>query len=358
MTIIAALFLTLVGCSSEPDAGDSPPSDVTAPDAVSNSDSSSADPTSLDADSTLDQDGAEASETTADAETSSGPDSSCIQANIQVAEGAQVLPQTVLHLDGSQSGGDGSLISAYEWTVEQPVNSVSSFSPNNAMATPTFVANVVGEYTFKLTVWDEFGAPNCEPAVTVVTVQAAEGIHIELLWTTAGDPDQTNQGPEAGADMDLHFAHWLAVGQGSDEKGEWNGWFDQPFDCFWFNSSPNWGNLDSMIQDDPGLDLDDTDGVGPEILNLSNPENTPSPDDRYRVGVHYWSDHGYGPSVPMVRIYISGTLAYSVVGPPMKSHTMWFVGEISWPDGELIPYENSDGSPKVIQDYTNPFIPN
>ena len=40
------------------------------------------------------------------------------------------------------------------------------------------------------------------------------------------------------------------------------------FDCFWFNAHPNWGSFDPSVDDDPGLDRDDTDGAGPENLFL------------------------------------------------------------------------------------------
>ncbi len=149
----------------------------------------------------------------------------------------------------------------------------------------------------------------------------------------------------------------MSVGQGPNADVSWDGWFDQPFDCFWFNPVPNWGSLDPTVADDPTLDLDDTDGAGPEILNLAVPESGLSADDRYKFGVHHWSDNGHGPSVPEVRIYINGELTYSQHGPTMDGHDLWFVGEIAWPSGEVTPLEE-DGGAVLIEDYSSPFMPN
>src|SRR6266511_39406 len=52
-------------------------------------------------------------------------------------------------------------------------------------------------------------------------------LRVELVWDTE-------------ADLDLHLLH---------PNGDWN---TSPWDCYWANRSPNWGRLDSQI-DDPLL---------------------------------------------------------------------------------------------------------
>ena len=171
-----------------------------------------------------------------------------------------------------------------------------------------------------------------------------EGIRIELTWDTPGDADQTDQGPEAGTDLDLHFAHPNAAALDIDEDGTPDKWFDQPYDCFWFNAAPDWGPLGA--EGDPSVELDDTDGAGPEIIYLDQPEGGLS----YDVGVHCWSDHGYGGSVATVKVYVKGNVIYEASSPEMVSLDLWEVGSVAWPSGEFTP------SDAFHEDYANPFF--
>ncbi|MCB9729215.1 MAG: choice-of-anchor D domain-containing protein [Deltaproteobacteria bacterium] len=241
---------------------------------------------------------------------------------IVIAEGEEVTPQTVLHLSGTQSYGPAP-IAAWHWQVDPPEGVAPAFSPHDGSPEPTFEANVAGTYRFTLTVEDIDGVPSAEAAVAVVQVIPDEAIHVELLWETPGDPDPTDEGPEAGADLDLHFVHPYAPG---------DGWFDVPFDCYWFNPHPNWAALAPQVDDDPGLDRDDTDGAGPENLNLSIPEAGLA----YRVGVQSWADHGFGASVATVRVFIYGELTYEA-SCPIGGQDLWDAARILWPSGEVVP---------------------
>jgi hypothetical protein len=175
---------------------------------------------------------------------------------------------------------------------------------------------------------DSTGENSCVPAVSTVYVNPNEAIHIELLWNTPNDPDQTNTGNNAGADLDMHFTHPLAVGgYDGDGDGTMDGWFDIPYDCFWDNEEPNWNSFDPAIDDNPSLDRDDTDGAGPENVNLNIPENGV----KYKVGVHYWDDHGFGPSLATVRTYIYGVPVFEVSGIELLHRDMWTVTEVEWP---------------------------
>ena len=281
-----------------------------------------------------------------------GVDIDCPQAVIVIDEGEEVIPQTVLHLQGDQSFAPAGPVAKWEWSVEQPIGSQSLFVPSATFPNPTFEANVAGSYLFKLTVWDENGTPSCVPAEAQVVVIPDEAIHVELLWNTPNDPDQTDEGPEAGADVDLHFLHPYASGPDLDGDGKPDGWFDQPFDCFWFNPTPNWGSFDPAVDDDPSLDRDDTDGAGPENLNLNIPEN----DKKYRVGIHYWHDHKYGPSYVTVRIYIYAILKFELTDVKLLNHDMWEVGTIEWPSGNVDLITDQNGNYKITPEYENPFF--
>ena len=259
-----------------------------------------------------------------------------------------MIPQTVLHLKGDESygcSGSGG-IAKWVWSVEQPVGSQSVFVPSNTFPNPTFEANVAGVYTFHLTVVDQLDGPSCFPAEYEVVAIPDEAIHIELLWHTPGDPDETDTGPEAGSDLDLHFLHPWAAGPDKDGDGQADGWFDLPFDTFWFNPHPFWGSYDPAINDDPGLDRDDTDGAGPEIINLDIPEHVV-----YRVGVHYWNDHGYGPAYATVRVYIYAQLVFEVQDVMLVDSDMWSVCTVEWPSGKVTQVLGPNGQPGVTPSY-------
>ncbi len=276
----------------------------------------------------------------------------CPTAIIQIAEGHEVIPQTPLHLYGDQSYATSGSIAKWEWTVEQPLGSQSVLVPSMGFPNPTFEPNVVGLYTFHLTVWDENGVPSCEPAKAEVIVISDWAIHVELLWHTPEDPDETDEGPEAGSDLDLHFVHPWAGGPDVDGDGQPDGWFDQPFDCFWFNAHPEWGSFDPAVEDNPGLDRDDTDGAGPENINLRLPE-----DVLYRVGVHYWDDHGYGASYATVRIYLFSQLVFEVSDVKLGHLDMWEVATIEWPSGKVkLVTEFNETQYKITPGYMSPFF--
>ena len=278
----------------------------------------------------------------------------CPVAIIQVAEGSEVDAQTVLHLYGDQSYAPAGAITKWEWTVEQPAGSQFTFIPSATFPNPTFEANVVGLYRFHLTVWDEYGIPSCQQAMAEVAVTSECNIHVELLWHTPEDPDETDEGPEAGSDVDLHLIHPWAGGPDIDGDGQPDGWFDQPFDCFWFNAHPEWGSFDPAVNDDPDLDRDDTDGAGPENINLCG---TPE-DALYRVGVHYWNDHGYGASYATVRVYIYSQLVFEVSDVKMMSCDMWEVCTVEWPSGKVKLVTNAGGEYKITPNYESPFFEN
>ena len=282
----------------------------------------------------------------------SPPNPECPTAVIQVQEGEEVIPQTKLHLVGSNSYAVGS-VSAWQWSVTQPDGSQSVFLPSAAHPDPTFEVNIAGVYDFTLEVWDQDGKKSCEPAEVTVFVIPDEAVHVELLWDTPGDLDQTDEGPEAGADLDLHFLHPFATGEDVDGNGVPDGWFDQPFDCFWFNAHPNWGSLDPFVDDDPGLDRDDTDGSGPENVNLNLPEDGMT----YKVGVHYWNDHDFGPSTATVRIYVFSQLVFEVSDVSLVEGDMWEVATLSWPSAAVTLLQTDIGDYVIIPNYSHPFFP-
>lgn len=276
----------------------------------------------------------------------------CPRAVISVAEGGQVVPRTMLNLSASLSTSPNGSIAEWEWSVTGPSESVAELSGTD-ISDPTFGPQVVGNYTFSLRVWDATDVPSCEDATFVVSVVPDHDIHIQLTWDTPSDQNQADEGPLAGSDLDIHFAHPFADGDyDGDSDLVDDPWFDQVFDTFWSNRNPNWGAFPPENDDDPEVARDDTDGAGPEIIEFNMPESV-----TYKVGVHYWNDHDFGVSTPTVKVYIEGTLAFTGTVPTLNERDMWWVADIAWPAKTVTPITAMGGGDKITADYNHPFFP-
>lgn len=222
-------------------------------------------------------------------------------------------------LDCSSAGStdpDGSII-GYTWSVVGPESSGSTLSNTDQADTSLFL-DAAGTYVISLNLIDDAGAEACAiPTVTVVA-QPGEDIAVEMFWTTPGDSNPDDTGAGAGSDVDLHFLH---VGRGC--------WNDIPYDCHWRNRTPDWGVV-GIDTDNAGLDLDDTDGWGPENVNLNDPETA-----TYRVGVEYWDDWGFGPSTVTIRIYVFGSIVFERSREMPSEKFFWEVADIEWPSGSV-----------------------
>jgi hypothetical protein len=231
-----------------------------------------------------------------------------------------VLPLDILDCTAAASSDpddDGSIVE-YIWeVVERPDGSTATFDDPGAVNNSFFV-DLAGRYVFRLNLIDDKGAEACTPALVTVVSTPDEDIHVQLVWHTPADADETDTGFGAGSDIDLHLVH---------PNGCWD---DNQWDCHWRETEPNWGDT-SRADDDPSLDIDDTDGAGPENINLNNPEDGVI----YRVGVHYYNDHGYGTSFATVRLYLFGTVVFEQEKEMPSRDFFWDVAGISWPSGEI-----------------------
>lgn len=239
----------------------------------------------------------------------------------QNRRGTQVdwaIPLQTLVLDGTASfDPDGSPITDYVWEmIEFPPEVVTGPQPftgdpdNDAIR--QFFIPIAGRYVFELRVFDENGFESCEPATVTVVATPTEAIAVELLWTNPADPDESDN---EGADNDLHFVKMP------------NRWFHPTFDTYFSNTEPNWS------PELPSLDIDDTDGAGPETTQLDNPQ----PDECYAIGVHYFRK-AFGTSYPTVRIYIDGVLSAEFYGELRETDDFWDVARIHWPSRTV--YQN------------------
>jgi hypothetical protein len=150
-------------------------------------------------------------------------------------------------------------------------------------------------------------------------------LHVQLVWSTPLDVDPLDM---VGTDMDVHVAHAdgsLDSGRTDlDNDGIREPWGHALYDCYWQNSSPSWGDAASTL-DDPSQDVDDTNGSGPENINLEQMQPI-----TYRVGAAYYNDSGLGGSTAVVKIFVDGILEYEGSVEMEAEGVLW---EVAWVDG-------------------------
>lgn len=127
--------------------------------------------------------------------------------------------------------------------------------------------------------------------ITVKSNALNNTYHIRITW----DKDDT--------DVDLHFS-----------------WNDS--DCYYSNKTPTWGSSATS----PRLDVDDTNGFGPENITI---EALPG-NGTYRIYVHYYSDHGKGATTVYATITKDGQSIFNSSNT-MSSGGSWTLLEFSIP---------------------------
>ncbi|HJL14980.1 MAG TPA: hypothetical protein RMH99_04950 [Sandaracinaceae bacterium LLY-WYZ-13_1] len=177
---------------------------------------------------------------------------------------------------------DDGTITRWRWTVtDRPAGSMGAApSPRNAASTD-FTPDVAGVYELTVTATDDDGMTGT--CVTRVEAGNVDGLRIEMSW----DTNRT--------DMDLHLMNREGTRWGSGDD-----------DCYYANCNTRMSGVPVLDwygpddEDDPRLDIDDTDGFGPENINITTPEP-----GTYRVAVHNY--RGTGPNAVTVRIYCGGS---------------------------------------------------
>mgnify|MGYP001319810218 CR=1 FL=1 len=66
--------------------------------------------------------------------------------------------------------------------------------------------------------------------------------------------------------------------------------------------------------------------AGPEAIGFDLPEI----DVSYRVAVHAWQDHGFGPSIATVRVYLLGDQIFESQPVVLNTLDLWEVADITW----------------------------
>jgi len=241
-----------------------------------------------------------------------------VKGNDRQTDQIETLPLETIKFDGSGSNDKDGEVSRYEWSIiDRPQDSTARLTPSANVEKPELFLDLAGEYKVELVVYDDEDAGSCgKRAIVEITAIPQNDIHVQLVWDTPADPNQTDTN---GADLDLHYLN---------PKGQWN---ESPYDIFWHNKTGDWGQ-ENYRKDNPSLDIDDTDGAGPENVNHNNPNTGLT----YSVGVYYYDDNGFGPSYATVRLYIDGSLEREYKNKYMSgTFDFWKVGLIEWPSKNI-----------------------
>jgi hypothetical protein len=199
---------------------------------------------------------------------------------------------------------DDGTIARWGWRLDTrpPGSDARAPSPSDAART-RFTPDIAGIYTLVVTAIDDDGMMGT--CTTQVSAGNVDGLRVEMFWDTDG------------TDMDLHLLNptgtrWVT-----------------PDDCYYANCNASsgrnleWGAPGS--DDNPRLDLDDTNGFGPENINITRPQP-----GTYRVAVHdFRSDRT---NRVTVRIYCGGstTTARATFGPALINRRGGASGRDFW----------------------------
>ena len=252
-------------------------------------------------------------------------------------------------LRGGYDDSDGDPMAAASWAiVSKPPGSTATPEPNDQLETLVFV-DLQGEYVLELTVRDQRQRRPL-PDADQHTVERWPAGRDGLECWRGQRPDRPRPAP-------TEQSQWAMVRRRPQRRRLFYmnckvcDTYDEPAcraQIAEFNANPNlppppqvqWSA--PLDNDDPRLDLDDVDGLGPENLNVNSPRN-----GTYRLGVHYYDDDGYGASTVTVRIFC-GEGVVEQFGPMILEATdnnggrnteFWEIADIRWQNGscEVIP---------------------
>ena len=206
---------------------------------------------------------------------------------------------------GSSDPNGGSL--SYYWDlITYPEGTATPYFMDSTSSDFYFTPDVAGEYIGRLTVTNDAGlSDTCDAVLNAVPSQ---NLWVEMYWVHSGD------------DMDLHLI----------EPGyDWSSSLQSDQDCYYANCVSyglDWGQ--SLYSgDDPILDLDDISGVGPENINIDDPQSNGS----YTVVVHDYPSSVYnGSNDVTINIYLDGNLTWSVTRGISVEDSYTPIASINW----------------------------
>lgn len=241
---------------------------------------------------------------------------------------AQVLPGAVVALDvsGSQSP-TGAKVSA-RWTISPPGDLVPAPVLADAAKT-SFVASIAGTWRVCADVRDTIGTLGCAEVCSEIDVVPDAGLHVELLWQPLAGAKVHARSPDL-SDLDLHLAMAPTDGLDRDCDGTPDPWFSGHWDVWDATPAQPWGFIGS--DDDGVLVVENHHGAGPEVAEVAVPSGTSALPQTYTVAVHHWDDHGNGPALAQVRIFVEGLLVAELGPQRVDPLTLWTAARVRWPN--------------------------
>ncbi len=204
----------------------------------------------------------------------------------------------------------------FAWrVVDSPRSSLTSIQPDPRDGEIYAHLDLLGEYVFEVRVFDAAGQEDiCRVAVRTST---RDDLYVETVWDTPLDPVVGDNGPDVGANVDVHVRTPSA-----------QGWFCAPGDAYAANPGPDWGT--PQRSDDDPVVIDDRDGWGPEVFRLAHAQDG----DSYRIAAHYADDASFGASIATSRVFVRGELRLELTRR-FTEGMFWDVAVVHWPSGEV-----------------------
>ncbi|MEE8409371.1 MAG: DUF2135 domain-containing protein, partial [Myxococcota bacterium] len=196
-----------------------------------------------------------------------------------------------------------------------------------------------GHDVVRLTVWNTAGIQSLDAPQARVEFDAVPGatVLVQLTWDNAS------------TDQDLHL-----VNVDMDDRVCNTG-----SDCHWLAKTPLWFTGSAAGQGpNPHMDLDDTNGLGPENILI----DAPAP-GTYRIYVHYYGNFntsGTSPTRNTVRVFANGLQIAEYIRTLSAEKDVWAVADLVWSaSGGVVTAYPSDtvgevGAVATMTDCTDP----
>ena len=239
---------------------------------------------------------------------------------------ALIAPFQPVRLSGRDSVATAGGVIAYEWSIEAqdggslpPGSQVFFDDPTKDRPRLMYSVrgedrpgvDVLGRYSVALRVQDQQGSWSSFATVSF-EAKPNRALWIELTW------DRNDH------DVDLHLIR----------TGDRNLAFDAEQDCYFRNCIPptvgvstlNWGSRSEG--DDPFLDVDDVDGLGPEVISIPSPEDNMT----YLIALHMFRLDFAGATTVSLKVLVDGEVV-SELSREMGSHNDWWEAvRLTWGD--------------------------
>lgn len=214
-----------------------------------------------------------------------------------------------LTLAGSLIGGDSIASGIVE--VNGVATRLNILSGNRTFSQPIVIDS--GANAIHVSLSGKLADGRCafvDTTFNVIGNFAALGLWTELRWNTNN------------TDIDFHLL---------PPSGTFPGSFWTSLDCYYSNRATSWGGF---------LDVDDTDGYGPEHITIPTVRDTGT----YRLFIHYYSDHTSGttPTTAFVSASVRNSPIrnfgpYLLVNDASRGGDIWEVCTVHFPSGVITP---------------------